>query len=107
MIILRTLNYHKLKAEICSDSPSISNQSYETLSTTIINDHHEFYQDIRKLQIYITKKKPTIIGPSPLYQHVNYVIIEVPSRASVWNSFLNLGKIHIKTFFLFIELEEF
>ncbi len=68
--------------------------SFETRSTATTNNHHVFYSNITSLRIYLIMKiRPTIPWSSPLFQQVNYLIVQMPKiPSSFWNNLLNMGK---------------
>jgi len=104
--MLRTLNYCKYETSIKILTSYINSESYETRSTTTINDHHLFYSDIRYLIIYLTKTIPTVTWSSPLYKKINYLFVQMPIRPypSLWNNLLNTGKKN-RSLFSFIQTE--
>jgi hypothetical protein len=91
--MLRTFNYHKYKPKIYASLPFFHCGTFETRSTTTINDHYLFYSNITNLGIYMGMKTPTITWSSPLFQHIIYLTIQIPIRcSSLWNNLLNMGK---------------
>ncbi|CAF4923356.1 unnamed protein product, partial [Rotaria sp. Silwood1] len=58
-VMLKTLNYDKHKPNVKMLIHNISSQSYETRSTTPINDRHLFYSNITDPTICMTNTKPT------------------------------------------------
>ena len=93
-IALRTLNYHKVKCKISPYRPMIVSDSFRTLSTGT-TDHHEFYQDVRVLDVDLRNEKPIVACCSSLYQQVNEVYMQLPIRSGTWNSLWNIGKNNI------------
>jgi hypothetical protein len=84
-MVLRTLNYHKVKSQISRSRPMIVSDSLRTLSTGT-TDHHEFYQDARAISINPEKEKPIVTCCSSLYQQIDEVFIEVPDQTDDWKS---------------------
>ena len=95
---LRTFNYHKVKSQITTYRPLIVTDSFQTLSTRT-TDHHEFFQDVTEIAIELRKEKPIVPCCSPLYQQVNEVFLEVPSRSKTRKSLWPFGKKHIHWMF--------
>jgi hypothetical protein len=92
-VMLRTSNYYKHKPNVNINIPFIYYGSFQTQSTTTINDHHRFYSNIKTLRIYLIKKTPIMIWSSPLFQQINHLILQMPSkRTSLWNDLLDIGK---------------
>jgi hypothetical protein len=101
--VLRTLNYWKYKTSAKVLLPYINLESYETRSTTTINNHHLFYSDKRYLKICLTKTRPPVTWSSPLYKKIEYLFIEMPiiSYSSLWNKLLNNGKKNLSLFCIY------
>lgn len=88
--MLRTLNFEKHKTNVYVNIPFIYWGSFETRSTTTINDHHVFYSNEKDLRINMTTIKPTITWSSSLFQQVNYLFVHNPNkRLSLWKNLLN------------------
>ena len=88
---LRTLNYYKVKSLISGYRPAIVSDSFRTLSTGT-TDHHEFYQDVRVIEIDLKNEKPILTCCSSSYQQVDEVFIEVPIRPTMWKSLWSIGR---------------
>jgi hypothetical protein len=70
--------------------------SFETQSTTTINDHHDFYSNEQDLRINMTTREPTVTWSSPLFQQVNYLAVQMPIKhLSFWTNLLNICKYNI------------
>ena len=91
--MLRTLNFEKRKTNVYVNIPCIYWGSYETQSTTTINDHHVFYSNEKDLRINMTEIEPTITWSSPLFQQVSNLAIQMPIKClSLWNNLLDICK---------------
>lgn len=94
-IMLCTLNYHKDKPNSDTFINCLYCRSFQTRSTTTINNHHLFYPDQKRLLIYITKTRPTVTWSSPLFQQINDLFIETPIiPSSLWSNLWNMGRNH-------------
>jgi hypothetical protein len=91
--MLRTLNYHKCNLSVYANIPFIDSKTFETRSTTSINDHSLFYTNEKKLRTYLTKKRSIVTWSSPLFQQVTSLIVYLPLiPSSLWNNLINIGK---------------
>jgi hypothetical protein len=100
-VILRTLNYHKHKANINPVIPFIFSQSFEMESTMTTKDNYVFYDDIKILRMCMMKRRPTITWSFPLFQQVNHLIIQIPRSYSIWKNLLNISKNNLFFFIMF------
>jgi hypothetical protein len=99
IVMLRTMNYRKDKANISIHIPPIHGGSFETQSTASNDHHHLLYSDIEKLRVFITNKMPVVIWSSAHFQQIKSLIVDVLIiRSSLWNKLSNIGKKNIKPF---------
>jgi len=106
--MLRTLNYHKQKLYASINIPFIYSGTFETRSTTSINDHCLFYSNEKNLRIYMTEQRSTVTWSSPLFKQITDLVVYIPKIPStLWNNLLNIGKnkislLSIKIIYFFI-----
>jgi len=92
--MLRTLAYHKHKRNLNIITPLINYETFETRSTkATTNDHYLYYSDTDYLKLNMTKITQRIASSSPLFQHINSLVIHMPILpSSSSNNLLNSGK---------------
>ncbi|CAF4099791.1 unnamed protein product, partial [Rotaria sordida] len=71
------------------DMWSSFSRTFEIRSTrNAINEHYSFYSNIEHLKLYIENEKCNITWSSSLFQHVTYLLVEVPIIKSSWSNYL-------------------
>ncbi|CAF3905482.1 unnamed protein product [Rotaria sordida] len=89
-IIVRTLNCSKRISIAKLHVPFLFCETFETQSTRkTIDDHYSFYSDITNLKLYINERS-NVTWSSPLFQHITYLLVEIPIIKSWWNYLFNI-----------------